>query len=317
MKEKMLVGAVAALAAVLGGWLFHTLFVSASAPDTGTSDSAAPSVPAKRRAAPDGWRGMEVGAGVPDASLTGGVAERVDNPSASVRAPFSEWVVDLSRLGDPAYETDVDLVRLANGYGLTASCLLAQVRLRTAGSPVRDACDAARWVARHDGLHVLPGTYEDVCRLRGAQVVCRPEKVAAHPFEQFENHELESLALSSPEAAVVLARRLPDPAAAERYYEQAVALSGRPGPLLEWMTRTGTGGLEFYGDQLDVGKAMLGYEIYLVMTAFEHGRQAADDYAGMLAGAGVDLEPIRQRAGERLERLRRLRLSLLGSDWEE
>ncbi len=321
MRGKTFLAVAAVLAGILATRLVSTPVDSAAAPSTVAAGHPAASAPATRSSRV-----------ADDTSDTPSLAEgrrRIDampaTRSGSALVPVPELAldvnldsnVDLSRLSDPAYETDPDLVRLAEGHGLTAPCLLAQVRLRTTGIPVGDACDIASWTARHDRLHVLPGTYEERCDLRGAQVICRTERVAAHPFEALGNHELESLALSFPEAAVLLARRSTDPAVSEHYYEQAVALSGRPGPLLEWMGHTGVGGLEFHGGHLDVGKATLGYEIYLVMTAFDHGRQAADGYADALLDAGVELAPIRQRADERLERLHRLRLSLRGSGWEE
>jgi len=315
VREKMLMGVAALLTGILGTCLYYLPLVSAPEPSGTTADH--PGVPASavRSALPDRVHTPTAVDGLLNTPPPAGGKPRADVVPAS--APGAAFAFDFTRLSDPAYETDPDLVRWAAGYGLTTPCLLAQVRLRTAREPVGDACDIASWIARHDRLYVLPGTYEEVCRPQGAEVICRTERVAAHPFETFGNHELESLALSFPEAAVLLARRSNDPAVSERYYEQAVALSGRPGPLLEWMGQTGLGGLEFRGGHLDVGKATLGYEIYLVMTAFDHGAHAADGYADALIDAGVELAPIRQRASERLERLHRLRMSLLGSGWEE
>ena len=308
MKEKMFTAVVPFVTAILCVWLAYKLFVPVPPPVADLRDRVVSPTPAVRGVMPDASRTSTVGDDV-----VGAPEPEVDTAPESA----ADFVFDVTRLNDPAYENDAGLVWFAAGRGLSASCLLAQIRSRLADAHWPDVCDVGNWAARHDRLYVLPGTYEEVCSLQGAEVICRTERVAAHPFEKLANHELESLALSFPEAAVLLARRSSDPAVSERYYEQAVALSGRPGPLLEWMRQTGIGGLEFNGGDLDVGKAMLGYEIYLVTQAFDHGGPAVDGYADALAGSGVALAPIHQRASERLERLRQLRMSLLGSGWEE
>ncbi|MEM8685388.1 MAG: hypothetical protein AAGF72_18345 [Pseudomonadota bacterium] len=238
-------------------------------------------------------------------------------PDAAASPPVAVFIPDFGRLHDPAYAFDPELVRFAEANDISAQCLLAQVRFYVEGASTASACDVDRWVGRHDSLHILPGVYEEVCRTAGGEVDCRTERVAEHPFEKYADHELESLAVSFPEAAVLLARRSSDPAVSERYYEQAVALSGRPGPLLEWMQQRRTGGLEFVDSALDLEKAALGYEIYLTTSAFEHGAHAAGDYASALQQAGVDLAPIQRRAEERLHRLQRLRVALVGNGWEE
>ena len=141
MREKMLLGVVAVLAGIVGTWLFYVPFASAPAPRAVTADRPVASTPAIHGAVSDRVGTSRDGDGFLDTPSPAGDGQRVDVMSAS--AADAEFVFDFSRLSDPAYETDVDLVRLADRYGLTASCLLAQVRLRSTGSPAGDACNVA------------------------------------------------------------------------------------------------------------------------------------------------------------------------------
>jgi len=117
-----------------------------------------------------------------------------------------------------------------------------------------------------DAMIVIPGQYETVCRTYGAHEYSHRVKVADHPYENYSDKELYALANSSPEAAIILARRVPNNIESEKYYEIAMALSGRPGPLEEWMMHRNLGGLVRHNGVLDIDKAILGYEVYLTTS---------------------------------------------------
>ncbi len=227
-----------------------------------------------------------------------------------------EFQFDTSRLYDASYETDPGLVAFSKSIGRTPACLVDIVKRQVEGSSEPPARCRSEAEPHSDELFVNPGTYESVCRFLGTYEVCRVVKVADHPYEQYSVAELRSLAETSPEAAVILARRSPDASEAEIYYERAVALSGKPGPLMEWMSRRSVGGMVHVGGVLDVDKAKLGYEIYLTASRLGHGADIAAKYEQALVEAGVDLSPVQLRAGERFERLTDLRQALVARDWE-
>ena len=228
----------------------------------------------------------------------------------------SEFQFDGSRLYDLSYEADPDLVAFANSIGKTPACLVDLVKRQVEGSAEAPLRCTDMPPGHASNKVVIPGTYEMVCRNMGAHEVCRRVKVADHPYEQYSDAELRSLAQTSPEAAVILARRSQDDSEAEAYYERAVALSGKPGPLVEWMLHRNLGGLVRIGGALDVDKATLGYEIYLTTSRLGYGADAAAEYERILVEANIDLAPVRARANERFERLTDAREALVAAAWE-
>lgn len=228
----------------------------------------------------------------------------------------SEFRFDTGRLYDVAYEADPALIAFATSIGKTPACLIDIVRMQVEGSTEPPARCEYKAPSHASDQVVIPGAYETVCRTIGTQEICRRVKVADHPYEQYSDGELRSLAETSPEAAVILARRSPDDSEAEAYYERAVALSGKPGPLEEWMLHRNLGGLVHIDGSLDVGKAKMGYEIYLTTSRLGYGVEAVAEYERVLIEAEIDLAPIRSRANERFERLTETREAIVATGWE-
>jgi len=160
-------------------------------------------------------------------------------------------------------------------------------------------------------VYALKAPAED---LTASQVEPGPE------YGRYTGEELRSLATSSAEAAVAFARRLESDTEAEQMYERAVVLSGKPGPLVEWMYARDQGGIEHYSGVLNVDKAALGYEVALVQARFPYApnttRDAVAYYETLLEAEHVALAPIRARAAERFERLSRERIAIVGWPWE-
>jgi len=139
-------------------------------------------------------------------------------------------------------------------------------------------------------------------------------------YANYTTAELESLAVVSAEAAVMLARRTQSTDEAERLYERAVVLSGKPGPLVEWMHLRDVGGIEHYNGVLNVDKALLGYEVALIQARFPYARQANKKsvyyYERLLADAGIPLDAAREHAAIRYVRMTRARHEIVGFPWE-
>ena len=151
-------------------------------------------------------------------------------------------------------------------------------------------------------------------------------------LDVYSDEELRNMASTSPEAAVTLARRtVLDKDEAERWYERAVVLSSKPGPLIEWMLHQNIEGIDensgvLDGDAiavypslllLDVEHAKVAYEISLIaeMLGFEQG-VVVEKYEKGLTKEGVDLEPIRKQAEARFAQMTADRMELLSAPWE-
>ncbi len=228
----------------------------------------------------------------------------------------SEFELDAGRLYDIGYESDPALVEFSQSIGKSPGCVLEMAkRVVDQVEPDLSRCRGESDSNSFDDLVLLPGTYESVCRMQQGQEICRRMKVADHPYERYSDDELRSLALSSPEASIILARRLEDDAASERYYERAVALSGRPGPLAEWMLQRNLGGLVRHDGVLDIDKAALGYEIYLTTSRLGYGADAVAEFERVLSEEGVDVRAIQKKAADRFQRITDLRSSLVSDAW--
>ncbi len=229
----------------------------------------------------------------------------------------SDFVFDSERLHDLSYENDAELVEFAKSFGRSPACLIEIVRHQVEGGVFDVSLCPQNRDTSMDQMVILPGEFETKCSYQYGREFCQRVKVGDHPYEAYSDDELRSLAQSSPEAAVILARRQPDAASSEVYYEQAVALSGRPGPLEEWMLQRNLGGLIRHDGALDVDNAIIGYEIYLTTDRFGYGSSAMVEYERSLLEVGVDLEPIRERAAARYSRLTATRNAMLGRDWND
>ena len=240
-----------------------------------------------------------------------------DIVNSLAQAVSSEFEFDGSRLYDISYEIDPALTAFAKSIGKSPACVIQLVKLQVEKSDVAlDSCSLDRDTSA-DAMVVVPGSYETVCKMQGGREYCRRVKVGDHPYEKYSDDQLRSLAESSPEAAVILARRLPDDEQSESYYEKAVALSGRPGPLEEWMLHRNLGGLVHVDGVLDVDKAILGYEIYLTTNRLGgYGASALPEYERVLLDANIDLAPVKDRAERRFARLTDARQAIVGTQWE-
>jgi hypothetical protein len=225
----------------------------------------------------------------------------------------NEFELDKNRLFDKAYEADPDLVAFAEANDLSAACVVAVAKNYYHKIDVPDhACPAPGVFASNTDIYLLPGEYEEVCHTVREDEICRRIKTQDHPYEKYSDDELKSLSLSSPEAAVILARRTEDDSASIKYYERAVALSGKPGPLEEWMMHRDTGGIVHINGLLDTEKAKIGFEIYLTIAALGGSDEPAKEYARLLSQNNIDIEPIKKLAAERVASITAQRRALVG-----
>ena len=211
----------------------------------------------------------------------------------------SDFQIDPNRLYDITYETDPALVAFAEANDTTPKCLIDVLKRHLYGEPEHsDACDQVRQQQEQETNAMHVQVSED------------------HPYASYSDDELRSLATSSPEAALILARRLGFSEESEQWYERAVILSGKPGPLVEWLHSQSMGGLQFSNDVLEVESATVGYEVLLVVAKFGDAKDAVAMFSKALTDAGVDLAPIQARADQRFARLTQARQELVGEPWE-
>ena len=238
-------------------------------------------------------------------------AQPRDTPKLAEKDSFK---FDMDRLYDIAYEADPELVGFANSIDVTPSCLIRYIKAQEEQQPVPHC---GRVQAVDYSVHMLlPGVYETFCYTVDGDEVCRRVKTGDHPYEVYSDGELAALAESSPEAAIILARRIIDTEASARLYERAVALSGRPGPLEEWMYRKDTGGLEWRNGVLNVDKAKVGYGVYAITQRLGYGESTLQEYRDILFRAGVDVDALDAEAEERFATLSQLRQDLTARTWE-
>jgi hypothetical protein len=215
---------------------------------------------------------------------------------------------DMDRLYDISYEVDPDLVEFASSIDVIPSCLIRVIKAQEEQQP---APHCGRVQKADYSVHMLlPGVYETFCYSVDSDEFCRRVKTADHPYESYSDAELMTLSESSPEAAIILARRASDTEASARLYERAVALSGRPGPLEEWMYQKNTGGLEWRNGVLDVDKAKVGYGVYAITGRLGYGESALQKYRSILLQAGVDVDALDAEADEKFASLSELRKDL-------
>jgi hypothetical protein len=220
-------------------------------------------------------------------------------PSAEPSVTLLGEIVDTSRLYDRTFENDPQIQRLARKTGVPAGCLIASWKMALYQEEIPDGVCAGNLTS---SVHFIDAERD-------------------HPYNQYSNEQLRALAAqSSPEAAIILARREANVQESKQLYEQAVVLAGTGTPLVEWMTTHDTGGMIHEGDQLDVKRAKVGYEVYLVVHAIEAEPETAitvEAYREELLAAGVDVEPIERRAAEYFEQLTAQRHAISNSGWEQ
>jgi hypothetical protein len=221
------------------------------------------------------------------------VSEAPDDTSVTGETPKLAHV-DPGRLREKSYETDPDIQVIARELGVMPACVIALAQYQILH------------MAMEDGVCPQPPQAEPARMLAVAM---------DHPYVKYSDAELESLAISDPIAAVVLARRTESDAKARKLYERAVALSGLTDPLLEWMSLRDSAGLFRKNGVLDVEAAKKGYAIFLTVAALEgHEDPIIETYQRELRNQGVDLGIIERQAAQHVADLRRERKELTGGE---
>ena len=222
---------------------------------------------------------------------------------------------DLDRLYDLSYEVDPELIEFAASIGVSPGCLIQTVRANAENKEL-PVCGGIRATERNEHM-LLPGTYEKVCRDTGTGERCHQSKVADHPYESLSDDELRALADTSAEAAVLLARRMVDPLASRDYYERAMVLSGKAGPLEEWMYQKNAGGLQWVDGKLDIQRAKSGFGVYALTARLGYGAQSLERYRQVLIDHDIDTTSLEKLADEEFERLTLERQALTANPWPE
>lgn len=197
---------------------------------------------------------------------------------AESQGPGSEAV--RGRLFDPGYENDPELIAAAKAAGLPPACVIAVAKFWRYQIPLEpSAC---------------PSPYE--AALRDAKGPVYPRPGQSHPYDQYSNSKLETMAMFDPAAAMILARRVEDDQRSLHYYERALVLTGNPQPLVEWLNYR-IGGVSIAADgTIDVKEAKLSYKIYLVASEFGLGEGVAEHYEQQLLAAGADITATKAKA---------------------
>ena len=234
---------------------------------------------------------------LPDPVTKAPAVADVQSRYAPKSAEDDNFRFDMDRLYDLSYEVDPELVEFASSIDVVPSCLIRFIKAQKEKQP-GPHCGRVQ-TADHSAHMLIPGVYETFCYSVGSDEVCRRVKTSDHPYESYSDAELIALSESSPEAAVILARRVSDPQESAEFYEKAVVLSGKPGPLEEWMYQKDKGGLEWRNGLLDVEKAKVGYGVYAITSRLGYGEKALQEYKHALVEAGVDTGELDYEAQEK------------------
>lgn len=142
----------------------------------------------------------------------------------------------------------------------------------------------------------------------------------SHHYFEYANEALEQLALADPIAAQVLGHRnlYEDPDASEAYFLRAAALSGKPGPIIDYLGLYGGLLGEPGSDKLlNEEAALRGYTLAIAVNRIgypllisRHYRRALEDHGvseARIAAAEVETNQI-------LEQMEQTRTALIGGN---
>lgn len=187
---------------------------------------------------------------------------------------------DIDQRPDTESVNDPEIIRAAKRAGTTPECILEAIRQHEDGIEARRECMAMPQQDPEPPLRVNP------------------------LFDQYSNEELELLALSEADAAILLARRTQDDGKAREYCEKALVLMGNAKPMQEWIFTREAAGLEWTNSNLNVEKAKEAYEAWLIARAFGGPEYPAENIEQELIKSGIDPTPIQQDADARISELR-------------
>ena len=239
---------------------------------------------------------------------------KFEKPAVETTPDFN---FDIDRLYDPAYEVDPALVEFADSHGISPTCLIARVKAHMDQLPLPKECVDELLQDNYAAHRLGIQTHDYVCDEVDDVQNCRMVRVREHPYDEFSDTELRYLADSSAEASYLLAVRLGWDEEAGHFYEQAVALSGKSGPLHRFLMMENASGITYTNGELQVAKAKITYEVLLVMDWLGWpGDKYLRDVEEALVSDGHDIEPIRRLAEARYNRISWRRMELLGRGWD-
>lgn len=144
------------------------------------------------------------------------------------------------------------------------------------------------------------------------------EEFGVHEFFEYDMDLLSQLALSDPAAAQVLGYRYlqREPSRAEDYFLRAVALSGKPGPIVDYLSTRQDLVLDpATGELLDSAATLHGLTLATVVDRIGYPLILANSYKEILERYGVSKEEIEKaEAGsdDVIEHMERTRTSSVG-----
>ncbi|MGH8194918.1 MAG: hypothetical protein ACREQ8_11030 [Woeseiaceae bacterium] len=207
--------------------------------------------------------------------------------------------IDMQRLlNERGYQNDPAVKYHAEMAQMTPYCFVETLKAHVNNDPMPEGCPTGPIVDEEEGG--------------------RPDRMVVpddNPYTEWSNAQLESAAVSDAVAAVMLARRMEDNAEARRWFERAVALTGDPGPLLEWMWNRETGGIYSENGVTDLAKLKFGYKIWLIAAEIEgQPSEALEVFEEELVAHHVDLREIKAQATAEAHNLLELRQQLTGGE---
>lgn len=152
------------------------------------------------------------------------------------------------------------------------------------------------------------------------QLIDHCDERSAHDYFNYDSASLEQLALADAVAAQVLGHRYlyVDPVAAETYFLRAVALSGKPGPIVHYLgLRTGLESDPETGQFLSEKAALRAYTLAVVVEKVGYPLLIARNYRSVLEERGVSADAIRAAEAESrevMEWLEETRNALIGGN---
>ena len=136
------------------------------------------------------------------------------------------------------------------------------------------------------------------------QLIDHCDERSAHVYFSYDSASLAQLALADPVAAQVLGHRnlYVDPVVAESHFLRATALSGKPGPIVDYLgLRTGLQSDPETGELLSEKTALRAYALAVVVEKIGYPMLIARNYRIVLEERGVSAEAIGAAEAESME----------------